>query len=209
DVMTQAFTALEQERVAMLLMRLLELEKNRAPFELLAREKPQHVTVAGIEVSTRPDRMDRLADGSRVILDYKTGRKAGVGDWLGERPDEPQLPLYAVSAGRDDIAAVAFVQLHAQDVMFKGLSRDEGLLPGVQTLAGNRIAAQNWASWQEMLEGWRAMLENLAREYLDGRADVSPKDYPTTCRDCDLGPLCRVKEIKDRGPVFAKEENDE
>ncbi len=209
DVMTQAFTALEQERVAMLLMRLLELEKNRAPFELLAREKPQQVTVAGIEVSTRPDRMDRLADGSRVILDYKTGRKAGVGDWLGERPDEPQLPLYAVSAGRDDIAAVAFVQLHAQDVMFKGLSRDEGLLPGVQTLAGNRIAAQNWASWQEMLEGWRAMLENLAREYLDGRADVSPKDYPTTCRDCDLGPLCRVKEIMDRGPVFAKEENDE
>ena len=204
DVMTQAFTALEQERVASLLLRLLELEKNRAPFELLEREKKRPVTVAGVEVSTRPDRMDRLEDGSRVILDYKTGRGTGVGGWLGERPDEPQLPLYAVSAGRDDVAAVAFVQLHAQGVLFKGLSREKELLPGVQTLAENRIAAQNWASWPEMLEGWRAMLENLAREFLDGRADVSPKDYPTTCRDCDLGALCRVKEIKDRGPVIAE-----
>ena len=185
----------------MLLMRLLELEKNRAPFELLAREKPQQVTVAGVKVSTRPDRVDRLEDGSRVILDYKTGRKAGVGDWLGEHPDEPQLPLYAVSAGRDDVAAVAFVQLHAQDVLFKGLSREKELLPGVQTLAENRIAANQYADWKDLFEGWRTMLENLAREYLDGRADVSPKNYPTTCRDCDLGALCRVKEIKDRGPV--------
>ena len=209
DVMTPAFTALEQERVTMLLMRLLELERKRAPFELLAREKPQQVTVAGVEVSTRPDRMDKLEDGSRVILDYKTGRKAGVGSWIGERPDEPQLPLYTVSAGRDDVAAVAFVQLHARDVLFKGLSRDKGVLPGIQTLAENRSAAQDWSSWQEMLEGWRLMLENLAREYLDGRADVSPKDYPQTCRECDLGPLCRVKEIMDRGPVADAEENDE
>ncbi|HXZ95498.1 MAG TPA: PD-(D/E)XK nuclease family protein [Burkholderiales bacterium] len=218
DVMTLAFTALEQERVTTLLMRLLELEKKRVPFELLAREKPQQVTVAGVGVSTRPDRMDRLEDGSRIILDYKTGRRAGVASWFDEqnRPDEPQLPLYAVSAGRDDVAAVAFVQLHAQDVMFKGLSRDEGLLPGVQTIAATRIAAQQCANWADMLEGWRAMLENLAREYLDGRADVSPRDYPNTCRDCDLGPLCRVKEIKDRGPVAEPapsmdegEENDE
>ncbi|HEY6280906.1 MAG TPA: PD-(D/E)XK nuclease family protein [Burkholderiales bacterium] len=201
DVMTQAFTALEQERVAALLLRLLELEKNRAPFELLAREKPQRVTVAGVEVSTRPDRMDRLADGSRVILDYKTGRGAGVGDWLGERPDEPQLPLYAVSAGRDDVAAVAFVQLHAQDVLFKGLSREEELLPGVHTIAATKIAAKESADWKDLFEGWRAMLENLAREYLDGRADVAPKDYPKTCRYCELGALCRVKEIRDRGPV--------
>ena len=209
DVMTPAFTALEQERVAMLLMRLLELEKNRAPFELLAREKPQQVTVAGVGVSTRPDRVDRLEDGSRVVLDYKTGRQAGVGSWLGERPDEPQLPLYAVSAGRDDVAAVAFVQLHAQDVLFKGLSREKDLLPGVQTLADNRIAANQYADWKDLFESWRTMLENLAREYLDGRADVSPKNYPTTCRDCDLGALCRVREIKDRGPVIAEEENDE
>lgn len=209
DVMTPIFTALEQERVAALLMRLLELEKNRAPFELLAREEKRRVTVAGIEVSTRPDRMDRLEDGSRVILDYKTGKWAGVGDWLGERPDEPQLPLYAVSAGRDDVAAVAFVQLHAQDVLFKGLSREKDLLPGVYTLAENKAVAKQCADWKDLFESWRTMLENLVREYLDGRADVSPKDYPTTCRDCDLGPFCRVKEIKDRGPVVAEEENDE
>jgi hypothetical protein len=103
---------------------------------------------------------------------------------------------------------VAFVQLHAQDVLFKGLSREEELLPGVHTIAATKIAAKESTGWSEMFESWRAMLENLAHEYLDGRADVSPKDYPNTCRYCELGALCRVKEIKDRGPMTA-EENDE
>ena len=209
DVMTEAYAALERERMARLLMRLLELEKSRAPFEVLSREEPRPVTVAGIRVATRLDRVDRLADGSRVILDYKTGKSAAIGDWLGERPDEPQLPLYAVSGGRDDVAAVAFVQLHAQGVLFKGLACAEGLLPGVSTLAAHRAAAKAHASWAELFESWRAMLENLAREYLDGRAEVAPKDYPGTCRRCDLGTLCRVRELRDRGPVTAEENDDE
>ena len=46
--------------------------------------------------------MDRLADGARVLIDYKTG--VATADWRGERPDNPQLPIYALlqpaSAGR-------------------------------------------------------------------------------------------------------------
>jgi probable DNA repair protein len=206
DVVTPAFAALEQKRVAGLLRQFIQLEKTRPPFELIAREESRSVTVASITVSTRPDRVDQLADGSRVILDYKTGKNMAVGDWLGERPDEPQLPLYAVSAGRDDVAAVAFVQLHAQGVHFKGLSREKDLLPDVTTIAETRGVPQQ--SWPDLFESWRAMLENLAREYLDGRAAVAPKKYPDTCKYCDLGTFCRVKEIMERGPVAADEEGE-
>ncbi|MGH8751868.1 MAG: PD-(D/E)XK nuclease family protein, partial [Burkholderiales bacterium] len=207
DALTPAFAALEQTRIAALLLQLIRLEKARPPFGVMAREKSRAVTVAGITLSTRPDRVDRLADDSRVILDYKTGKKLSIHDWFELRPDEPQLPLYAVSAGDDDVAAVAFVQLHAQNVQFKGLAREKNLLPDVATLAETKDAPQQ--SWLKLFENWRTMLESLAREYLDGRADVAPKKYPETCKYCDQGTFCRVKEIKDRGPVTPEENNDE
>jgi ATP-dependent helicase/nuclease subunit B len=207
DVMTEAFAELERSRVEALLARLLALEKTRAPFAVMGREEPRPVSVAGVRVETRLDRVDRLEDGSHVVLDYKTSREVDVADWLGERPDEPQLPLYAAS-GRGELAAVAFAQLNVRQVRFEGLSRTAGVLPGVPTLADSRKASAQYADWKSLLEGWRAVLEALAREYLAGRAEVAPKNYPDTCKHCDFPTLCRVQELKDRGPA-AEGENGE
>lgn len=206
DVMTERFVSLELERITALLMRLLELEKQRAPFSVLVSEEPRPIRVAGVEVSTRLDRVDRLVGGGEVILDYKTGGEVDASAWLGERPDEPQLPLYA-AARRQPPAAVAFVQLHARQVRFEGLASAEGLLPGVPALAGSRKAAPLPGDWRALLENWREVLEHLARAFLSGGAAVDPKRYPRTCEFCDLGILCRVQELRDRGPVAA-EEND-
>lgn len=199
DVMTDAFAALERGRVEALLARLLELEKARAPFAVLGREEPRPVSVAGVRLETRLDRVDRLADGSHVVLDYKTSREVSAADWRGERPDEPQLPLYAAS-GRGDLAAVAFAQLTARQVRFEGLSRTAGVLPGVPSLAESK-EAQYYPDWNGMLERWRAVLEALARDYLSGNAAVAPKRYPDTCKRCDFPTLCRVGELMDRGPA--------
>lgn len=199
DVMTEAFAALERERVARLLQRLLELEKGRPPFAVMGREEPRPITVAGVSVSTRLDRVDRLADGGLVVLDYKTSREVDAGDWLDERPEEPQLPLYAAS-GATEPSAVAFVQLHPRQVRFEGLSRAAGILPGVPSLGESRAAAGRYADWRALLESWRAVLEAIAAEYLAGRADVAPKNYPGTCRHCDFPTLCRVGELLDREP---------
>jgi RecB family exonuclease len=204
DVMTDAFAAIERERVAGLLMRLLVLERKRAPFTVMGREEPRPITVAGVRVSTRLDRVDRLEDGSQVVLDYKTSREVDAAGWLGERPDEPQLPLYAAS-GREELGAVAFVQLTARHVRFEGLARAADLLPGVPRLADSRKVGAHFTEWRDLLESWRAVLEALAREHLSGCAAVDPKDYPNTCRHCDLPMLCRVRELKDRGPVSEAE----
>ncbi|MBI4193650.1 MAG: PD-(D/E)XK nuclease family protein [Betaproteobacteria bacterium] len=202
DIMTDAFAALERTRVGALLARLAAVEKTRAPFEVLASERQHAVRVAGVELAARLDRVDRVA-GGRLILDYKTGR-AHIGDWLGERPDEPQLPLYAVAA--QDVCGVSFVQLHTREVAFKGLVRDTAVLaPEEQADAWKGV--KNADDWDALLRDWRAVLERLAREFLDGRADVAPKSYPATCRHCDFGLLCRVGELMDRGPVTPEEEH--
>ena len=151
-------------------------------------------------MNAKLDRMDRLtgnkkASGAHVILDYKTG-SANVGGWLGARPDEPQLPLYAV-AGGEDVAAVAFARVKAGEMELRGIAREEELLPGVRTISAQRTrGAKQYASWDELLCGWRRELEALGREFASGEARVDPKDKRNlaTCRYCGVKPLCRVYE---------------
>jgi hypothetical protein len=42
------------------------------------------------------------------------------------------------------------------------------------------------------------VLEQLAHDYLAGHAEVAPKRYPQTCEYCELGALCRVRELTER-----------
>ena len=126
--------------------------------------------------------MDRLAAGGHALIDYKTGR-ATPNDWLGERPDEPQLPLYAVTAS-EDVSAVAFAKLKHGEMRFSGFSYEKKVMPQVKQ-------AQ---SWQSLVEGWKKELEALARGFAAGDARVDPKRALKTCRNCDLQPLCRVYE---------------
>ncbi|MBI2509725.1 MAG: PD-(D/E)XK nuclease family protein, partial [Betaproteobacteria bacterium] len=108
-VLEGRFAQLERERLAGLAREWLEAEKQRPDFEVIVREDPREFKAAGLSLKGRIDRMDRLADGSHALVDYKTG-KASVSAWLGERPDDPQLPLYAINA-QENIAAVVFAKV--------------------------------------------------------------------------------------------------
>ncbi|HTT36272.1 MAG TPA: PD-(D/E)XK nuclease family protein [Burkholderiales bacterium] len=206
DAMSDAFAALERERVAGLLGRLLEIEKLRAPFSVLARELPRTLELGGLSVETRVDRIDQLEGGGRVVLDYKTGR-ASISGWGDERLDQPQIPLYAVTEP-GELAAASLVAVNAQEVAFRGVAREEGLVPGVHTPAQSRTFGA-LATWKGMLDRWRIALDALARGFLAGEAAVAPRSYPRTCEWCDLGTLCRVKELFDRVSVSADEAPDD
>ncbi len=189
------FAKLEKERLLSLGRAWLEEEKKRPAFHVAEIEKKRAVSFGGVTVNAKLDRMDRLQGGAHAILDYKTG-KANVGEWLGPRPDEPQLPLYA-SAGFEDVAAVAFARVKAGDMEFRGIARKERLLPGVQTIGEQRSpAARQYRSWDDLLAGWRRELETLGREFASGDARVDPKDKRNlaTCRYCGVKPFCRVYE---------------
>jgi RecB family exonuclease len=192
------YMELEQVRLAKLGRAWLEIERARADFEVVETERKREVSFGGVTVNAKLDRMDRLEDGSHAILDYKTGA-ASVGDWLGPRPEDPQLPLYAVSQGdtegAGEVSAVAFARVKAGEMGFKGIARSEGLIPGVGTIAKQRsAAAKDYESWEQLLGGWRYELETLGQAYAAGDARVDPKRDEETCRYCDLKPLCRINE---------------
>ncbi len=73
--------------------------RNRAPNSLVAGiEAERIVSIGGLQVSDcAPIAWTRLPDGREIILDYKTGQLKSRG-WEGDRPDEPQLPLYCTTS---------------------------------------------------------------------------------------------------------------
>lgn len=192
DRLWGASIQLEEERLRRLLRRWLVVEEERQlPFQVEAQERDGHCHPLGrLHLTLRPDRVDLLADGERIILDYKTGRPE-PGDWFGERPRDPQLPLYCLAAA-EPVAAVAFVRMRPEQVGFKGLAREAGLLPGVKGL--DVAARYELTSWEAIQDHWREGLHRLADEFLAGVATVSPQ--PKACDLCDLGPLCRIGETE-------------
>ncbi len=182
---------LETERVHKLLRAWLELEKQRAPFTVIFSETKKNMKMAKLPVQIRYDRIDKLDDDSLFIIDYKTGRQE-IRTWSGERPDEPQVPIYGV-ANREKVSGVAYGQINVEQVAYKGISESGDGVPGISSpeLLG-RLELPD--TWQEILDHWHDVLESLAKEYIAGFAEVKPKHKTLTCRHCTLHSLCRIKE---------------
>ena len=76
------FRDLEQTRLERLIGEFLQLERSRQPFTVNRREDKETVPVGGLLLNIRVDREDQLANGSLVLIDYKTGNIKTDG-WLG------------------------------------------------------------------------------------------------------------------------------
>ena len=190
-VLSGRFAGIEQRRLARLAREWLDLEKRREGFTVLATEDKRRIEIGGLTLNARLDRVDLTDDGRRIVIDYKTGA-ASPGALLGERPDEPQLPLYVVGA-EPDAAAVAFAHVKAGEMRFSALARDEDLLPDTKAFSESRYR-DRYGSWQEVVTAWRADLARIAAAFVAGRAEVDPKHYPDTCLYCDVKPFCRIYE---------------
>jgi RecB family exonuclease len=188
-----ALRRLEAERLAALLLEWLAMEEQRPPFEVECLEMWHRENLGQLTIQTRIDRIDRLPGHGRVILDYKTGRPA-VRDWLGERPVEPQLPLYSLGRGKGELAAVAFARVRRGACAFLGLAGTADLVPGVALVDERHVPDASQDNWQELLQCWRASLQRLAREFAAGEARVDPVNPSQACDRCDLQALCRIAE---------------
>jgi probable DNA repair protein len=205
----RAYLDTERQRLLTLLTLWLEFEATqRSPFAVLARERQlDDVAIGPLRLKIRVDRIDRVVDESnpgesnpdeadQIILDYKTG-VASVADWLGPRPDAPQLPLYAVvsvianhaaaanSEAAPNLAAIAFATLRpGKELGLHGYESREGILP--------KPAKLKVESLEEQLAQWQEILTALAEDFHSGDARVDPKRYPQTCARCEQRLLCRL-----------------
>jgi probable DNA repair protein len=161
---------LEHDRLRDLLVEWLRVEKTRPDFEVVEWEAPRRVDAGGVLLDLKVDRIDRMPSGKYVVLDYKTSDKLDVSDWDGERPDAPQLPLYAVKSGRE-VEGVYYARLVPGKTKLLG--------HGGEALAGR-------------LPGWTRIVDDLGSSFLRGDAAVDPKYPGKTCELCDLHSLCRI-----------------
>ncbi len=192
DVLSGRFARMEQRRLVAIARDWLELEAARAEFEVVAVERKTPVTFGGLTVEARIDREDRLADGGRVVIDYKTGKtKANIAAWLGPRPDDPQLPMYALASG-EDVRGLAFAQVLPGAMQFCGLAMAAGMLPKVATPDKASARLDVPADWGGLTAQWRRGIEGLAAEFRAGDARVSPKAGAKTCELCAQKPFCRI-----------------
>lgn len=203
EILSGRFAEIEQRRLINLAREWLEEEKKRGYFAIVATEDKRSIRIGGLILTTRLDRIDELDDGQRIIIDYKT-QKPNINTMLGERPDEPQLPLYLISAEPNAIA-VAFALVKTRSMGFAGIARDEDLLPGMKALSES-LQHQQYESWAVLVDSWRNSLEALAKGFFRGDARVDPKHYPITCRYCDVQPFCRIHEKINVGFVARDEE---
>ncbi len=195
---------IERRRLGALVLEwLTEVELERSDFSVEELEKTHRECFGGLVINTKVDRIDRLDDGSRVILDYKTGRP-DLGDLLGERLLEPQLPVYGVGEGGNRLVSAAFAVVRSGECGFKGVARSGGLLPRVEEFAASKVADKHGIDdWDALLRRWRDQLNQLGGDFLAGKAAVDPVDPVKACRYCDLASLCRINEIQ---PLVGGEE---
>jgi len=182
------FLKIEKKRLEVLLTQWLELEKAREPFIVSAIEQKKEISIGKLVIKTRIDRVDTLANNEKVLIDYKTG-KTSIGSWFGERPDEPQLPLYSI-AEEDPIAAIAYAQVRTDAMQFKGIANNEEIIPKVDDIS-DFDDDEIEATMQTQIKQWKKTLEKLANSFCNGDAEVDP-NHIGSCMYCDLQPLCRV-----------------
>lgn len=171
----------EARRAARLALSLCEAEKGRASFTVLAREARHAIDCDGVGLHVRIDRVDRLADGTLALIDYKTGEPKKE-DWLGARPSQPQLLVYLRAMEEGSVAAIANAHVTAEGAAFRGVADTSGRLPRLAGLGGD--------TWQAQLRTWRGLVDQAVRDFVAGRALRDP--IGGACETCHLHAFCRI-----------------
>jgi probable DNA repair protein len=195
--MPKRYLELEEQRLTRLVNEWLDYEATRISFEVTETEAERTIHLAGLTFDLRLDRIDRLTDNSLLVIDYKSG-DVSPKSWELPRPDDVQLPLYAGFAldPNEELGGLVFAKVRAGDLAFAGRVGNAKAtllanLPPNSSLVRNSFSA-------ELLIDWRDHIEQLAKDFLAGRAEVDPREYPKTCERCGLQTLCRIQEHQDQ-----------
>ena len=193
EQMPRRYLELEALRLTKLVSEWLEYEAARVSFEVAETEDKRTVHIEGLTFNLRLDRLDRLVDKTLLVIDYKSGN-VSPSAWNPPRPEDVQLPLYAGFAMKIDevLGGLAFAKVRPGKLEFAGRIGDAAAtlfsgLKGTSPLLKNPFSA-------EQLLDWRDCIQQLANDFIAGRAEVDPREAPKTCERCGLQTLCRIQE---------------
>jgi ATP-dependent helicase/DNAse subunit B len=192
--MPRRYLELEELRLTELVTKWLEYEAGRIEFEVAETEAKRAIHLAGLTLDLRLDRVDRLKEGSHLVIDYKSGN-VSPSSWDLPRPDDVQLPLYAGFALKpgEVLGGLVFAKVRAGDQGFAGRMGDAAATL-FSKLRGNSPLVKNPFTAEDLLD-WRDCIERLAKDFISGKAEVNPRDpVEETCKRCGLQTICRIHE---------------
>ena len=109
-----------------------------------------------------------------------------LNEWLGVRPEQPQMLVYALAV--PEATGVAYAQLASHKIGFLGVSEDDVALEGIKLCD----VLEKDSNWAQLKQQWRQVLESLLIEFDSGNAAVDPRNS-ATCQYCHLQSMCRIK----------------
>jgi len=176
DAVLNELLNLEQQRTARLLANVVALDRTRDFLELANVEARIDTGLCGVRLRLRYDRVDRLDDGSVVILDYKTGARrtflAGDG-----QPRDMQLVVYACVVG-EPVAGLGLVNVNSRIVDIDGAGR----------------CFDNDEAWDVTLAGWQQQVEVAAANLQRGDVRINGLQSTDSARPLSL--LSRINELR-------------
>ena len=177
---TSRFQQLEKIRIKKILHDYFELEKQRDGYEVIETESTTEVSINNLSFKIRLDRIDRLPNGDKLIIDYKTG-KAEISQMTGKHIRQVQLPIYALT---NNVNGVAFAKINATRCEYLVIANDKSALPVKKTTA---------PKWEDQLVEWKSILNSASYDFQNGVATALPEK--SACEYCDYDLLCRVEKL--------------
>ncbi len=174
----------ERNRLLKIIHEYISLEKERDYFEVIDTESESEVSIKGLKFTTRIDRMDQNALGTKLIIDYKTGKNVKASNLTGDPLDQAQLPIYAIT---NSVEGVAFATINSNNCEYKAITKNKFELP-LSKQASNKMP-----EWDQQITEWTSSLNSASHDFQSGIAKVLPAK--NACDYCDYDLLCRIEKL--------------
>ena len=180
----EEFERYEKLRLANLVYQWLEVEALREEFDVHALESSYTLVLDRLQLTIRADRIDKLNNGSLIVIDYKTGN-VSVSGIIDAPIARPQLPIYSLV--EESIKGAFYAVIKKDDTRFFGVCDNESEPGGARYQPLER-------TWPEQIEHWKIELNRIARDFSQGYAALDPA--AGACDYCHLASFCRIGEVK-------------
>lgn len=172
--------AIERRRLRVMLRKFLEAETRRQAFTVVSVEESTRYSRHGVDLELRADRIDQLADGTLLIVDYKTGGVKTLLTREGE-PKELQLVVYA-AAMQEPVGGIVLINVDSREIVYRGAGG---------SIEWDRVPAELWG---QRLGGWKRTVDRAMAALAAG--DLRLNTGLTTADSRPLNVLSRAEELK-------------
>ena len=174
DVLRQVLR-FEEQRIRVLLSGVIDHDLARPAFSVASIEEACEFNFKSLSLRLKADRIDRLAGGRHLILDYKTGDAKKL--LTNKEPNSFQLILYSLAYG-GDVAALGLYNVDSRLTAINGAG---------QTLDDRE-------DWDKDLAAWSAVALAHLERMIEGDLRVNAFQPLRDSRQTAL--LSRVAELK-------------